>query len=147
MKYSEAQKGRVFVIRLEDGDIVHEALEQFARDNGVQAASLIAVGGADAGSRLIVGPEAGRADPVVPVPTELSDVHEAVGTGTIFPSESGEPVLHLHMACGRGAETITGCVRAGVRVWHVMEVVLQEIVDTTAVRRPDATTGFDLLEP
>ncbi len=31
MKYSEAKQGRVFVIRLEDGDIVHEELEMFAK--------------------------------------------------------------------------------------------------------------------
>lgn len=29
MKYSEAKQGRIFVIRLEDGDIVHEELERF----------------------------------------------------------------------------------------------------------------------
>ncbi len=26
MKYSEAKQGRVFVIRLEDGDVVHEVI-------------------------------------------------------------------------------------------------------------------------
>ena len=31
MKYSEAKPGRIFVIRLEDGDIVHEAIESFAK--------------------------------------------------------------------------------------------------------------------
>ena len=33
MKYAEARAGRIFVIRLEDGDIVHEAIEKFAREN------------------------------------------------------------------------------------------------------------------
>ena len=32
MKYSQARQGRTFVIRLEDGDIVHEKIEQFARE-------------------------------------------------------------------------------------------------------------------
>ncbi|NIT59971.1 MAG: DUF296 domain-containing protein, partial [Aliifodinibius sp.] len=31
MKYSEAKQGRIFVIRLEDGDIVHDEIERFAR--------------------------------------------------------------------------------------------------------------------
>ncbi len=30
MKYSQARLGRIFVIRLEDGDIIHEELEKFA---------------------------------------------------------------------------------------------------------------------
>jgi len=33
MKYSEAKQGHIFVIRLEDGDIIHEAVENFARYN------------------------------------------------------------------------------------------------------------------
>ena len=32
MKYSQASLGRVFVVRLEDGDIVHECLERLARE-------------------------------------------------------------------------------------------------------------------
>jgi predicted DNA-binding protein with PD1-like motif len=31
MKYSEAKQGRVFVMRLEDGDIVHDEIERFFR--------------------------------------------------------------------------------------------------------------------
>lgn len=30
MKYSEARPGRIFVLRLEDGEIVHEVIERFA---------------------------------------------------------------------------------------------------------------------
>ncbi len=56
MKYSEAKQGRVFIVRLEDGEIVHEVLEQFAVDHGIRAASLIVVSGADDGSRFVVGP-------------------------------------------------------------------------------------------
>ncbi|MDY6863052.1 MAG: DUF296 domain-containing protein, partial [Thermodesulfobacteriota bacterium] len=29
MKYSQAKPGRIFVIRLEDGDIIHEEIEKF----------------------------------------------------------------------------------------------------------------------
>ena len=36
---------------------------------------------------------------------------------------------------------------AGVKVWHVLEVVLTELVGSTARRRPDSATGFELLEP
>ena len=147
MKYSQAKPGRVFVIRLEDGDIVHEAIESFAREHAVRAATLVIVGGADKGSRLVVGPEDGRAAPIVPMDLMLENVYEVAGVGTLFPDDEGNPVLHMHMACGRNDETITGCVRTGVKVWHVMEAVLFELENSTAVRRPDKATGFKLLEP
>ncbi len=147
MQYSEARQGRTFVIRLEDGDIVHESLERFAREHGITAAALIVLGGADKHSRLVVGPQEGRAHPVVPMEHELYDTHEVTGTGTIFPDPEGNPVLHMHMACGREENTVTGCVRNGVKVWHVMEVVLFELNGTTASRRLDQETGFQLLVP
>lgn len=147
MKYSEARPGRVFVIRLEDGDVVHESIEKFARETGVRAAALVILGGADTGSRLVVGPEDGRVSPVVPMVRELADVHEVAGTGTLFPDEDGAPLLHMHMACGREGETRTGCVREGVRVWQVMEAIVFEIADTSAARVMDPSVGLKLLRP
>ncbi|MEW6378116.1 MAG: PPC domain-containing DNA-binding protein [bacterium] len=147
MKYSPAKQGRIFVIRLEDGDIVHEKIEQFAREQSISCASLIIIGGADTGSRLVVGPEQGRVRPVQPMEHVLDNVHEIAGTGTLFPDERGNPVLHMHIACGRGTSTISGCVRKGVKVWHIMEVILFELVESTGVRILDAETGFGLLVP
>jgi len=147
MRYSQAKQGRTFIIRLEDGDIVHEEIEKFAREKSIKAAALIILGGADKGSKLIVGPEHGRREPIIPMEHILDNVHEIAGTGTIFPNEKGKPVLHMHMACGRKTSSVTGCVRKGVKVWHVMEVILFELVDTIAVRAFDPTTGFELLRP
>ncbi|MEC9487630.1 MAG: PPC domain-containing DNA-binding protein [Prosthecochloris sp.] len=147
MRYSEAQRGRTFILRLEDGDIVHETIENFAEQQGIARAALTILGGADRHSKLVVGPEQSRSQPVVPMQHELYDAHEVTGTGTIFPDTSGKPVLHMHMACGREENTVTGCVRNGVRVWHVMEVILFELTGTDAVRKPDPETGFELLVP
>ena len=147
MIYSQATRGRTFVIRLEDGDILHESIETFARENSITAAALIAVGGADKGSRLVVGPPDGRAKPVEPMELILHDVYEISGTGTIFPDRDGNPILHMHLACGREDHSVTGCVRRGVRVWHVMEVILTELTNTDAMRLPDEATGFELLNP
>jgi predicted DNA-binding protein with PD1-like motif len=147
MKYSQAKQGRTFVIRLEDGDIVHEEIERFAREQSVGAAVLIALGGAEIGSKLVVGPEEGRGEPVTPMEHVLENVHEITGTGTLFPDEKGNPTLHMHMACGRETSTVTGCVRNGVKVWHIMEIILFELVDTTGVRVLEPTMGFELLQP
>jgi predicted DNA-binding protein with PD1-like motif len=147
MKYSEAQSGRVFIIRLEDGDVVHEVIEQFAKENNVHAASLIAVGGADDGSRLVVGPKTARALPVTPMETSLDGVHEVCGTGTLFLDENESPILHMHLACGRNTSSRVGCIRRGVKVWHVLEIIMYEICGTEARRVKDEATGFVLLSP
>lgn len=148
MKYSQARQGRIFVIRLEDGDIVHDEIERLAGQEGIQRGFLIILGGADKGSELVVGPERSRGvSPVTPMKHVLDDAHEVAGTGTIFPDDTGRPVLHMHMACGREKSTVTGCIRGGVKVWQVMEAVLVELLDTNASRRLDPATGFKLLAP
>ena len=147
MKYSQAKQGRIFIIRLEDGEILHETLEHFAAGQGVKAAFMIILGGVGGQSRLVVGPEDGQASPVTPMVHELDNVHEIVGTGTLFPDEQGHPTLHMHVAAGRKDSTITGCVRSGVKIWQVGEVVLIELLDTTALRRLEPALGFKLLQP
>ncbi|PHR25161.1 MAG: DNA-binding protein [Desulfotalea sp.] len=147
MKYSEARQGRVFVVRLEDGEIVHEVIEKFAVDHEIFAASLIVVGGADDGSIVVVGPESDRDLPLKKMRRELKNVHEVTGTGTLFCDSEGTPLLHMHMACGRQGETITGCIRSGFKVWRVMEVIIHELVDTTARRVVEAPLDLKLLHP
>ncbi len=147
MKYTQAGLGRVFIMRLEDDETVHEEIEKFSREHSIRAASVMIVGGADKNSRLITGPAQGREYPIVPMEHILNDVHEAAGVGTVFPDENGEPVLHLHMACGRESTTVTGCIRSGVKVWHIMEVILIELTDCSPVRVHDSKTGFTLLDP
>jgi predicted DNA-binding protein with PD1-like motif len=148
MKYTEARQGRIFIVRLEDGDILHECVERLARERNILRASVIALGGADTGSRFVVGPEQGRGvSPVKPMEIVLDDVHEIAGVGTIFPDSMGVPVLHMHAAAGRGNEAKTGCVRRGVKTWHVLEVIIYELLDAKSVRAPDEKSGFELLEP
>jgi predicted DNA-binding protein with PD1-like motif len=147
MRYSQARPGRIFVVRLEDGDVVHECLARLAQTENLQRASLTIVGALDEGSTLVVGPEAPRARPVVPMSCRVDEVREIVGVGTIFPNERGEPEVHVHMACGQKRHTVTGCIRLGVRVWHVMEAIVTELLDTQACRRPEPETGFELLAP
>jgi predicted DNA-binding protein with PD1-like motif len=147
MKFTSATPGRIFILRLEDGEILHETVEAFAGKQGIRAAALIVLGGAGEGSRLVVGPEKARATPVNPMELILAGTCEATGVGTIFPNAEGKPVLHMHIACGRKQSTVTGCVRRGVKVWQVMELILWELTGTDAKRVLDPATGFELLQP
>jgi len=105
------------------------------------------VGGADRGSRITVGPVDGDALPIEPIFHTLAGVNELTGVGTIFPDEKGRPSLHSHVSLGREGAAVTGCVRAGVVVWTILEVVLIEIDECSARRVKDQSTGFDLLDP
>lgn len=147
MKYAQAKQGRVFVIRLEDGETVHEEIEAFARAQSIRAAALLILGGVTEGSKLVVGPEMSQARPINPMEHIIEDVHEIVGTGTLFPDEEGNPILHMHMACGRNNHTITGCIRSGVKVWQVMEVILYELTETSGRRILEPELGIGRLNP
>jgi predicted DNA-binding protein with PD1-like motif len=147
MRSSEAHIGRVFIIRLEAGDRLPDAIERLAEEKGIARGYLLVLGGADDGSRIVVGPEDGATLPPVPMLHRIAGVHEIAGVGTIFPDAKGKPSLHLHAALGRGDATITGCTRPGVDVWMVGEVVLVELLGTGARREVDPATGFSLLVP
>ncbi|MDR2866831.1 MAG: DNA-binding protein [Methanomassiliicoccaceae archaeon] len=147
MRSAECSEGRIFIIRLEGGEILHEAIESFASDNNIKSATVTAVGGADRGSRLTVGPRMPLSSPVVPLMHELEAPHELTGTGTIFPNASGRPVLHMHCSCGREGNAVTGCVRAGVKVWLVMEIIMTELLGCGSKRLMDNSSGFELLVP
>jgi predicted DNA-binding protein with PD1-like motif len=146
MKYSEAALGRVFVLRLEDGDPLNETLETFARAHRVSRGVAFYVGGGAGGSKLVVGPDATRDDAVVPLLHVLTGAQETLAVGTLFPNEMGKPVVHMHAACGREGGATVGCTRAGLETWLVGEVVLIEITGTNASRRHDPASGFELLE-
>ena len=146
MKYAEAKMGRVFVLRLHDGDRFPKVLESFAVEKNVSQALCFFLGGAKENSRVVVGPKDWRTFPPEPMVTLLEGVHEACGVGTIFADEEGKPKLHMHTSFGRSENTITGCVRLGVEVWQIGEVVMLELVCEKACRVKNKETGFEFLE-
>ncbi len=146
MKYSEAKVGRIFILRLEHGDKIPDIIEEFAAEQKIKSAIVHFLGGADAGSKVVVGPEDGKASKPQPIVTELSGTCEALSLGTLFVNDKGTPKLHMHAAFGRKGRTVTGCTREGILVWRIGEAVIFELLNTTAARRIDPVTGFELLE-
>jgi predicted DNA-binding protein with PD1-like motif len=146
MKTCDGRIGRVFVIRLEDGDVVPECIERFAEDRGVSAGQAILVGGIGGGD-VVVGPRRSGERPPEPMLLPIDGAHEVVGVGVLAPGEDGRPTLHIHAALGRAGRTMTGCLRHGVTTWLVGEVILYEILDAKVMRVKDEQSGFELLEP
>ncbi|UCC61349.1 MAG: DNA-binding protein [Dehalococcoidia bacterium] len=146
MKSTEGRLGRVFVIRLEDGDVVPDCIERFAEDNGVTVGHVILVGGIGDGE-VVVGPRRSEERPPEPMLLPIDGAHEAAGVGVLAPGEDGRPMLHIHAALGRSGTNTTGCLRPGVGTWLVAEAILYEILETTVARVMDSESGFQLLEP
>jgi predicted DNA-binding protein with PD1-like motif len=146
LNYTEAKLGRVFILRLHHNERLHEIIEKFASQKQIQSALCFFLGGAQDKSKVVVGPKDGNAMPPQPMVTLLSDVHEGYGVGTIFTDEEGKPKLHMHASFGRNDNTVTGCVRMGVDVWQIGEVVILELADSSAKRAKNKETGFEFLE-
>lgn len=146
MDYSEANLGRIFILRLKQDEVLHEEIEKFAAQKQIKSGLCFFLGGADDLSKVVVGPRDGKAMPPEPMATILQGVHEGVGVGTIFVDEAGKPKLHMHASLGREDSAVTGCVRMGVAVWQIGEVVILELSGCTARRAKDKQTGFELLE-
>lgn len=146
MQYSEGSLGRVFALRLDEGDRIPGVIEQFAVDHQISRAAVLYLGGSADQSRFVVGPDSTEREKIIPLTHTLSGIQEIFGVGTIFPDEAGAPVLHMHAAAGREGGATVGCTRAGVDVWLVGEVLILELLGVRGVRVMDLRSEFKLLQ-
>lgn len=144
MMASEGHIGRVFVMRLEQGDVVPECIEHFAEQKGILVGHVILIGGMR-GGQIVAGPQDSDALPPEPILLPVDGAHEVAGIGVIAPAENGKPVLHIHASLGRDRDAIAGCLRPGVSTWLVGEVIVYEILGAKAMRVKDNTSGLALL--
>lgn len=144
MKAVEGKLGRVFILRLEDGDVVPGCIEKFAKENGIKVGHVTLLGGVNKGN-VVVGPRKSHQMPPEKMTLPIDTVHEIVASGLIAPDREGNPVLHMHGALGRAGQTMTGCLREGVETWLIGEAVIYEILGTDAKRLYDEKSGFTLL--
>lgn len=145
MKSCEGHLGRVFIIRLEDGDELPACIEGFAEEKGISVGQVILVGGIGDGE-IVVGPRRSNERPPQPMLLPVDGAHEVVGAGVLAPGEDGKPTLHIHAALGRSGNTMCGCLRPGVTTWLVGEAILYEILGVDAARIMDEQSGFALLD-
>lgn len=140
MKSVEMTRGRIFVLTIDTGERIRRVIETFCSSNGIVNARVEILGGVQAGSSFVSGPqlEDGReTTPIRPTVVSTSAPTEFHGFGTVFPDESGNPVLHLHGSLGRDGDSSTGCFRENAIAWLTMEAVVEELIGSGAVRRMD----------
>jgi predicted DNA-binding protein with PD1-like motif len=145
MQAAEGKLGRVFIIRLEDGDLIPACIERFAEEKHIKNGFVLLIGGIGMG-QVVVGPRYSDQMPPDPMLLPLDGAHEVAGVGIIAPGEDGKPGLHIHAALGRAGKTTTGCLRPGVNTWLMAEAILYEITDIDAKRIFDKNSGFNLLQ-
>ncbi|MDD1698518.1 MAG: DNA-binding protein [Methanoregula sp.] len=141
MQYTEGQIGRVFVVRIDDGEDMLISLRQFISDKSIQAGSILFLGALMNG-RMVTGPE----DPVIPpVPhfVLFEGGWEVFGVGTIYPGEGG-PHIHYHASVGRSGHALTGCLREKAITYLIVEAVIMEFNGLSARREFDKKTQVHL---
>ena len=140
MNYQAGQAGRVFYIRLDDGDDLHASIINLVRKEKIQCAWFQIFGGLKSAG-VVIGPK----EPVMPpdpVWRNIEDAREILGMGSVF-RDNGKPLIHLHAAMGHHGETLTGCVRKDSRVYLVAEVMLIEVTGIDVTRPWFARGGFN----
>ncbi len=142
MQYSEGNLGRVFVLRLDNGEDLIASVQRFAEEKKIASCMALFIGALRDG-RMVTGPEA----PVIPpIPhfESFNSAWEVFGMATIYPSSGGSRI-HIHSSLGRGREALTGCVRERALAYLIVEVVLFEFSGLSAERVFDEKTGLHLL--
>ena len=142
MEYQVGRPGRVIFVRFGDGDDVLAGLSDICRKENIRAAGFNLVGGMKRGN-YVVGPETEEMPPV-PVWRGLDESHEAVGFGTIF-WQGDQPRVHFHGAFGKRDSVKAGCLRSGSEAFLVLEAVITELLDISAVRELDPASGMVLV--
>jgi predicted DNA-binding protein with PD1-like motif len=142
MQYSEGTIGRVFVLRMDDGEDLIASVQRFVAEKKIESCMALFIGALRDG-RAVTGPEL----PVIP-PVQhfecFDSAWEVFGMATVYPSSSG-PKIHIHSTLGRGRQALTGCIREHASVYLIVEAVLFELSGMSARREMDEKTGLHLL--
>jgi predicted DNA-binding protein with PD1-like motif len=141
MQYAEGQVGRVFVVRIDDGEDFLASMRRFISDKGIQSGSVLFLGALMNG-RMVTGPE----EPVIPpLPhfVMFEGGWEVFGVGTIYPGEGG-PHIHYHASVGRAGHALTGCLREKATTYLIIEAVIIEFTGLQARRELDKRTQMHL---
>ena len=141
MEYSEGRLGRVFVLRIDDGEDLLAVTQKFLQDKSVRSGTILFLGALRKG-RMVTGPE----EPTIPPEPHyimFEGGWEMVGLGTISQGDDA-PAIHFHASVGRAGHALTGCLRDMAITYIVAEVVILEFSGCNIHRRLDEKMGVPL---
>ena len=144
MQYTEGSIGRIFYVRIDDGEDFLSTITDFVQEKNIRA-GVIQFLGALSGGTMVTGPE----QEVLPPDQhseQFSGGWELFGYATITPGTTA-PHIHFHCSVGRGKQAMTGCIREIARVYIIVEAVIMEIAGLDITRLHDQHTGMTLPSP
>jgi len=141
MQYSEGRIGRVFVLRIDDGEDFLGVTREFVKTHAVTTGTILYLG-ALRQAKMVTGPEE-AVYPPDPHFVMFEGGWEMVGIGTIT-MEDGTPAVHFHTSVGRAGHALTGCLREKAVTYIVAEVVILEFSGMSIVRQFDEKTQVNL---
>lgn len=140
MEYQAGKTGRVFYVRFDNGEDLHEGIRDLVTRENIRCAWFQIFGGLRQAG-VVTGPK----EPVMPpepVWREVADTREVLGMGSVFWDDE-QPLIHLHAAMGHHGDTLTGCVRRDSQVYLVIELMLIEVTGIEVTRPWFAKGGFN----
>lgn len=133
---------KTWAVIFDDGDEAASGLLAFARDQGLGAAHLTAIGGF---SDMVLGyyDRTRKEYKRIPI-AEQCEVLSLIGDVAL--KENGEPQVHAHVVVGKADGTTMGGHLLEAHVWPTLEVV---IVKSPAFlqRKMDEEAGLPLIRP
>lgn len=142
MQYSEGRIGRVFVVRIDDGEDFLAAVTEFVAKKEIRTGTILFLG-ALREARMVTGPE----EPVYPPEPHFvmfDDGWEMVGIGSISSGKDKSPAIHFHAAVGKAGHALAGCLRETATTYIVAEAIVLEILGPDIRRMFDEKTKVNL---
>lgn len=141
MQYTEGELGRVFQVRIDDGEDLLDTLQVFVREKEIRCGFVQFIG-ALKGGRIVTGPKK-LVLPPDPSFETYQNGWEVFGYASITPGPE-RAHLHYHASVGKNREVMTGCLREQATVYIIVEVLIIEILGSTVSRKRDRVTGMEL---
>lgn len=142
MEYIQADYGRIFIARIEDGEDMLEQLKLIITKENIKTGFIHLIGASSA-AKAVLGPEK-HSYPPLPFWWEFDDAREILGLG-IFAWENNEPKIHLHAGIGHHSGSNIGCIREKSKVYITIEAIIQEVIAPDAKRKIDSRYNASLL--
>jgi len=135
-----AQAGTRWVLRLDDGQDLFEALNDFAREEGVRAGAVLF------GIGMFRAATFGYWDGRQYQPHELTVPHEVVALHGTIATVDGNPSVHLHGAVAGPDHRLVGGHLLRATVGILQEVVVETFPGRTFGRPLGETFGLRMLD-
>lgn len=142
--FKACDSGRRFILKISQGEDIHERLKTFASEAGVKNGIIISAVGSvfDVEYR---GIKSGAKLPLTPARTST---HMAEGplellslSGNIFPDENNQTDVHMHVTVSKSSGEVLGGHLYSAKVFASCEIQISEIIVTGVERHVSKSGG------